>query len=163
MPAQETGKFRAARIPLDYYKKPDLLRRWNRRLLVLAVLAALGATALGLIRADRGSGLVSRGPVAAMHATWDDKCDACHTPFRPVSGEAWLVPPNGWIGEPPPLPLTQPVYTLLSGVHTAQPSSPGAIRSTTRPRSVVPPELIEDTLSLAHLPLKPGSFGHSWA
>jgi hypothetical protein len=90
MPAQETGKFRAARIPLDYYKKPDLLGRWNRRLLVLAILVALGATALGLLRADRGSGLVSRGPVAAVHATWDNNCDACHAPFRPVSGEAWL-------------------------------------------------------------------------
>jgi hypothetical protein len=90
MPAQETGKFRAARIPLDYYKKPDLLGRWNRRLLVLAILAAVGATALGFLRADRGSGLVSRGPVAAVHATWDDNCEACHVPFRPVSGEAWL-------------------------------------------------------------------------
>jgi hypothetical protein len=90
MPPQETGKFRAARIPLDYFKQPDRLGRWRRRLLAIAVVLAVGAVALAVVRPDRGAAFVSRGPVAAVHATWDNNCEACHTPFRPVSGEAWL-------------------------------------------------------------------------
>lgn len=87
--AQETGKLRAARIPLDYYKKPNRLERWKGRFLALGVLAALlwwGASSL--LRSDQGRSLYDRGPVAAVHATWEDKCDACHESFRPISTEA---------------------------------------------------------------------------
>jgi hypothetical protein len=91
MPPQETGKFRATRIPLDYYKRPDLLSRWKGRFVVLALVAAIGGvSAASLLRSDQGAAFVSRGPVAAVHATWDDNCEACHTSFRPISGEAWL-------------------------------------------------------------------------
>ena len=38
----ETGKKRAVRIPLDYYKKPDLLASWRLVLSAAALLVAAG-------------------------------------------------------------------------------------------------------------------------
>src|SRR5207302_9035364 len=28
------------------------------------------------------------GPLAAVHAAWEDRCDACHEPFQPVNEQA---------------------------------------------------------------------------
>ncbi len=92
MASQETGKFRAARIPLDYYKRRDALSRGRQFLVVVAVLLAAGLAAASLVPRSRGPALVSRGPVAAVHAAWDNDCQACHTPFRPISSDALLAP-----------------------------------------------------------------------
>jgi hypothetical protein len=96
MAARETGKQRAARIPLDYYKHPDRLARWKLALTALATVAALGWWASGLAlggrdglsSSNRGRLRYSHGPVARVHAAWDAKCDACHVPFTPISGGA---------------------------------------------------------------------------
>jgi hypothetical protein len=89
---QETGKFRASRIPLDYYKHPDRLDRWRRRLLGLAVVLSVGWCGLTLLRGDSGRLSFSRGPVAAVHATWEDRCQTCHvSATSPISSETrWL-------------------------------------------------------------------------
>jgi hypothetical protein len=90
MPPPETGRQRAARIPLDYYNHPnplDLGRGWWA--LGIAALLALGGVATGWLASGHGQSYYSRGPVAAVHATWEDNCMACHTPFTPISGEAW--------------------------------------------------------------------------
>jgi hypothetical protein len=84
MAEQQTGKQRAARIPLDYYKKPDRVQRVKLWLTALAVLVALGWWGSGFLRSDRGDLLYSRGPVATVHATWDAECAACHESFRPI-------------------------------------------------------------------------------
>jgi hypothetical protein len=89
-PRAETGKFRAARIPLDYYKHPDRLERWRNRLLVVGLVIPLAWWAAGWLRSDQGQHHYSRGPLAVVHATWEDRCDACHTAFTPLSREAWL-------------------------------------------------------------------------
>ncbi len=90
MPPPQTGRQRAARIPLDYYKHPTLLD-WGRGwwALGLAALVALGWWGSGWLWAGQGQAYYSRGPVAAVHASWDSDCTACHTPFTPVGGEAW--------------------------------------------------------------------------
>src|SRR5438445_383902 len=67
-----------------------------------------------------------------------------------VSGDASLVPPKSSIGDGEPLNAVQPAKRTGSGVHSAQPSWPGATRSTTRPRSSTPPDEIGEALSLAH-------------
>src|ERR1051325_8527203 len=70
-----------------------------------------------------------------------------------TSGDDWLVPPKPWIGEPAPLLSVQPRYSVRSGLHSAQPESPGAARSGTRPLPVVPPEDSGVMLSLTQVPL----------
>lgn len=97
MPTRVTGKQRASRIPLDYYKKLDQFARWKLLLSGVAGIAALAWLASGL--SFGGPGLVksstagkmrySHGPVARVHATWDAKCEACHAPFSSISGETW--------------------------------------------------------------------------
>ena len=49
-----------------------------------------------------------------------------------------------------PLKSVQPEKRTASGVQMAQPSSPGATRSGTRPRAVVPADEMAEVLSLAH-------------
>src|SRR4051794_32219818 len=88
MPPQETGKQRAGRIPLDYFRTPDRLGKWKRWLGVLALLAAVAWPASAFLRGDRAELDYSRGPVAAVHATWDANCNACHVPFQAISGDA---------------------------------------------------------------------------
>jgi hypothetical protein len=86
---ESTGKQKAARISLDYYKKPDALRRWTRWLTVVAVVAAVGWwLGMSLLRGDHGRLLYSRGPVASVHAAWDAECWACHESFRPMNESA---------------------------------------------------------------------------
>src|SRR5438128_807872 len=80
----ETGKQRAARIPLDYYKRPDDLVRRKLRLTLIMFLLSTACLAGGLLFSNHGQQLYSRGPVAAVHATWEENCDACHSPFHPL-------------------------------------------------------------------------------
>lgn len=89
---RESGKQRALRVPLDYYKKPDRLQRWKGLLAIVAAFAGLGWFLFILVRPGEGRSSHSPGAVAAVHATWNDNCDACHQPFRPISGDAWLSP-----------------------------------------------------------------------
>ncbi len=78
-----TGKQKASRIPLDYYKKPDGVVRWKKLLTYGAGIATavwigslflFGGTKLGQAR-------FSHGPVAAAHQPIADDCAACHVDF----------------------------------------------------------------------------------
>jgi len=109
-----TGKKRTARIPLDYYKRGDDLSRSRKRLLLLALLAAVGYIAVGEAarRGPRGGsaggfGLpvawsatarINHGPVHAVHASFEHRCDACHG-SSPNSG-GWdpdrILPNDPW-------------------------------------------------------------------
>ena len=98
MPRGETGKRRQSRIELGYYKEPDAIGRWRARIIVLAiVLAGLWFGLAPIV--DRGAAfaprlfewdrLASPGPLARVHATWESRCEACHDPFRSVTGKRW--------------------------------------------------------------------------
>lgn len=91
-PRTETGKQRAVRIPLDYYKKADGLSRWKLWLTALALIVGVGWWVSGMFGSDGGNLRYSRGPVASVHATWEQNCEACHVPFRPVGGK------GNWFG-----------------------------------------------------------------
>ncbi|WP_435016614.1 cytochrome c3 family protein [Tundrisphaera sp. TA3] len=94
---RESGKDRWQRMPKDYFKHPDPLRRARLRLSAVAAVAALAWWASGLdwsrggtASNDAGRYRVSRGPVARVHAAWDHKCDACHVPFAAIDGRPLL-------------------------------------------------------------------------
>jgi hypothetical protein len=79
-----TGKQRASRIPLDYYKHPDRMVRtkrfltWGAGLLTIVWIATAffptGVRSLGDTR-------FSHGPVATAHQPIDSDCAACHVNF----------------------------------------------------------------------------------
>src|SRR5438270_7043342 len=60
-------------------------RRAAKPVLLLLVLALVYA-AVGL----RGRGPLRHapGPVAAVHATWEAQCDACHVPWTSLTGKS---------------------------------------------------------------------------
>jgi hypothetical protein len=91
MAAKETGKQRAARISMDYYKDPDWIQGIKGALAVLAVLGASVWLVCGIVLpGEVGQKPYSRGPVAAVHTKWDSDCTQCHTPFRPLASENFL-------------------------------------------------------------------------
>jgi hypothetical protein len=96
MALRQTGKQRASRIPLDYFKHPDLMERWKTRLLVLAVLLAAGWIGFGYLRSDTVNLRYARGPVASVHAAWEANCNACHVSFTPIQGGSWA---SGLVGD----------------------------------------------------------------
>lgn len=83
MAAKETGKTRALRIPLDYFKRPDPLARWKLWLAGIAFLLSLGWA--GAVCLRQNSHAAERGPVASVHALWESRCDSCHQPFVPLA------------------------------------------------------------------------------
>ena len=94
----ETSKQRSARIPLDYYKRPDRLTRWKNWLaLALALVAVVWTSGLGWDirewprRGVSARALATHGTLARVHATWDTDCDACHKPFQPIDGSNWAA------------------------------------------------------------------------
>ncbi|MBL8795263.1 MAG: hypothetical protein JNM56_15260 [Planctomycetia bacterium] len=95
MSARETGKQRAARIPLDYFKSPDRLVRVKGVLTIAALVTAGAWAASGLLFSSQGEKQYSHGPLAAVHATWEENCEACHVPFSPISGGHWLSSAGG--------------------------------------------------------------------
>src|SRR5947209_6574635 len=90
-PPQETGKQRASRIPLDYFKRSNYVERWKLWLTGRALVLAVGWWASGWVSSDQGRMRYSRGPVADVHATWETECTVCHTPFKPIDAS-----PKNW-------------------------------------------------------------------
>ena len=86
----ETGKQRAARIPLDYFRRPNRLEQGKLWLAVLAAVAAGGA-ALRMWSADGRQRWHAPGPVSLVHAALENDCSACHVPFAPIRDDAWAA------------------------------------------------------------------------
>ena len=90
---RETGKDRWRRVPKDYFKKRDPLQKAKLQLSALACVLALGWFALKYDWRGRSSSTTdaislaaNHGTLARVHAAWDNKCDACHEPFKPIDG-----------------------------------------------------------------------------
>ena len=76
MPITE-GKQRASRIPLDYYKHPDPLVRWKRRLtwgLAALTIVWIGSTFLFGAKGLLGQRRFSHGTVAVAHKPIENDC-----------------------------------------------------------------------------------------
>jgi hypothetical protein len=91
-PPHETGKQRAARIPLDYYKRTDGLERWKVRLAGVALLVTLGWLGASWAISGQDDFQSSRGPLASVHQSFDNQCQACHEPFTSISSHSWDAP-----------------------------------------------------------------------
>lgn len=76
MPGERKTKTVAKRIDLSYIKQPSPLRTLRRTLVIVCALAAVawGGWAM-LVRGER---LYNPGPVAAVHAMFENNCEACH-------------------------------------------------------------------------------------
>jgi hypothetical protein len=82
-----------AEVPPTAYRHDNALAR-ARVWLPLAVLTLAGAFWAAEFFA-RGDGRYSPGPLAGVHATWDDNCAACHVGSRPLAGNNWAAALTG--------------------------------------------------------------------
>lgn len=90
MPKISDAKRRAFRIPADYFTRRGWLGRGKLITTALAVALALLWWGLSWARSPRGDRTVSHGPVAAVHAAWENDCKVCHVPFQPIRGDGPL-------------------------------------------------------------------------
>ncbi len=91
---QTTVKQRAARIPLDYFRRKSVLERGKLWLAMLAGAAGIGYVAWGAVGGSDVARHYSPGPLAVAHAMWDTRCDACHQSFVPLGSDAWTANPH---------------------------------------------------------------------
>lgn len=74
-----TGKQRATRIFHGYHHRRDELSRKKTALTLIAVVLTLAVwLGWGLMATEQKNAPFSHGPVASVHATWENKCEACH-------------------------------------------------------------------------------------
>jgi len=97
MASQETGKQRASRIPLDYYKKPDKLARWKIGLTLTALILTGLYMGSGFLLAKRAEVRYSPGPIHNVHQAWEQNCEVCHVTFQPIKQDTWLAT---WFAKP---------------------------------------------------------------
>lgn len=86
-----TSREQAARIDRGYFKRANGLQRARRWLVVGGIVAAAAWCAWGAIDVPAHH---SPGPVAAVHATWEQDCEACHVPLSPIKAGTWLTTPE---------------------------------------------------------------------
>src|SRR5205823_2370177 len=93
-----SGKQRASRIPLDYYKKPDRMtlrkRFWTKVAAAGALVWLLTYLPASMVPAGRntplGNNRFSHGPVCKAHQGMGFECSACHVSF-PMLGSRETV------------------------------------------------------------------------
>lgn len=92
----KTSKEKSARVHWGYHARQNPIARTRGWLWLFAAagvtLPLLVVTALSAVTGDVPNNLAasaSRGPVASVHAGWDQQCEACHHPFRPIHGDSW--------------------------------------------------------------------------
>lgn len=84
---RQTSRGRVARIDRSYFHRRSRFQRARSWL----IFACLG---LGVAWAGWGAYDArlhhSPGDVAAVHAKWENDCNACHVPFSPIKDHTWL-------------------------------------------------------------------------
>lgn len=91
-PSEQSGKSRAQRIRLDYFRQHHWLRTWRWIATAGAVLGAAGYLAwVSLV--PGGVAHLSTGEISAAHAAFDQNCSQCHSDFVPIAVDAWRPQP----------------------------------------------------------------------
>ena len=83
-----TSREHVSRINRSYFKQLSSFQATRRWLIIAAIAAGVGWCAWGAIDVPRHH---SPGPVAAVHAKWENDCEACHIPLSPIKDNTWLT------------------------------------------------------------------------
>ncbi|TWU03750.1 multiheme c-type cytochrome [Neorhodopirellula pilleata] len=95
LPKSPTGKDRSQRIQIDYYKRRTVIDSWRTIGIVSGVLfgAIYGCYVLATLPGDRTGNQLSTGPIATVHASFEQECSQCHQDFTPLDPHA----PSQWL------------------------------------------------------------------
>ncbi|KAA1261737.1 Doubled CXXCH motif protein [Rubripirellula obstinata] len=85
--SRETGKERSQRIEIDYFRKRTGLDRF-RSMCIYSAISLTGAYVAFAIFAGKPSSQISTGPLARVHASFENDCRQCHTNFEPIDSDA---------------------------------------------------------------------------
>ena len=85
--ARETGKQRAQRIQIDYYRHGGGLQRL-RGACVWVATAVAGLYAGYVVLFSGGGSHTSTGPLSDAHASIESDCSSCHEGFTPIDSQA---------------------------------------------------------------------------
>jgi predicted CXXCH cytochrome family protein len=89
MAHEEHAPDELADVPPRAHRRRDWLARAQ---VVLPLLAVLGiAVFWGVDYARQEKARYNPGPLAVVHATWDQNCTACHVDAQPLGGNNWLA------------------------------------------------------------------------
>ena len=97
-PSEHSGKSRAQRIRLDYFRGRSHLQR-NRRIAVLVASVAAVSYLAWIGLAPGGTGHLSSGRVSAAHASFEQNCALCHVDFVPIAADAWKPDPQAAVAQ----------------------------------------------------------------
>jgi predicted CXXCH cytochrome family protein len=87
MSTQPTDSQKPTTIPLDTYRPSTWKGRLYALVFAVLVLLCLGSALLGIGRSS-----FAPGGLSTAHATWEDRCDACHVTGTPIRGRALIAP-----------------------------------------------------------------------
>lgn len=76
MPRVRTAKALAKRIDLQYFKRPNLIKRWRLYLTIGLVVLAAGWVAYAAV--SKNQKVYTKGPLSSAHAVLTTSCDVCH-------------------------------------------------------------------------------------
>ena len=78
----DTGRQRASRIPLDYFKTPVSGSAAKALATIAVVVAAAAWWTGGILLGRQDAAFHSPGSLASVHHTWESQCSACHADFH---------------------------------------------------------------------------------
>jgi len=121
MPGDRTTKTVAKRIDLSYTKQPSPMRTLRRTLVIVCALVAVAWGGWAMLA--QGERLYNPGPVAAVHAMFENNCEACHEGangknsnfLKSVSDAACLKCHEGAIHSEKQLATEKPSLVSLAG------------------------------------------------
>ena len=76
MPRIRTAKALAKRIDLQYFKHPNLIKRW--RMYLTIAFAALAVVWIAYAAISKNQKVYTKGPLSSAHAVLTTSCDVCH-------------------------------------------------------------------------------------
>ena len=79
--ATETGKQRSQRIQIDYFRQRTGLHRFRTLCIFLGLVAAAAYAAYAMVA---GRSHLSTGPLASVHAAFENDCRQCHLDLTPI-------------------------------------------------------------------------------
>ena len=86
-PNRQTSRGQVSRIDRSYFHR----RSWFQQARWWLIVACLGLGAAWAVWGAFDTRLHhSPGDVAAVHAKWENDCNACHVPFSPIKDNTWL-------------------------------------------------------------------------
>jgi hypothetical protein len=95
MPGRYSGKIRAKRIELHYFKRLHPFRRW--KLILTLAIPAVAAVWLLVMAARGDQRIYNSGPLSTAHAMFNVQCVQCHVPARAEAGRTAPAGNGFWV------------------------------------------------------------------